>query len=59
VFEYQYRKQRLVVALAWWNSRMVLSGLAALGGQQVVRAHLLATPFGLPDWSGVSSMVNV
>ena len=38
----------------------VLSGLSALGGHQVVWAHLLATPFGLPgsDWSGVSSMVT-
>ena len=57
--EYQYRKQWLVVALARWNSRMVLSGVAALGGHQVVRAHLLATPFGLPDWSVVSSVVSV
>ena len=50
--EYQYRKQRLVAALARWNSRIVLSGLAALGGHHVVRAQLLATPFGLHDCSG-------
>ena len=35
--EYQYRVQRIVVALARWNSNMVLSGLRAANGMGLPR----------------------
>ena len=48
--EYQYRLQRLVVALARWNSKMVMSGLMALDGMRAPGLMVLAPV----DTGGVS-----
>ena len=41
--EYQYRLQRMVVALARWNSRMMVAGLTALDGRVMPKIALLST----------------
>ena len=43
--EYNLWVQRLVIALARWNSRMVLSGLAAIHGVRVAREALMSHTF--------------